>query len=236
MTFIENFSPKQKKFLIFLSATSIVWIILNSIIFGLGFAIMDNIQNSSSFGEYEPAIPSKVLDINGKLITEFISEENRKIIPLTDMPTHLLKSLLVREDFGFFSHHGFSTKNLVRAAFNILIGSYYSGGSTLTQQLSKHLYTDQAYRSARRKLQEVFFALQMEKKLSKQEILEQYLNKMYFGYGNYGVQTASQYYFSKDASNIDVAESVMLVIQLANPSLYTPLKFAERQEKCKEKF
>lgn len=231
MTFIENFSPKQKKFLIFLSATSIVWIILNSIIFGLGFAIMDNIQNSSSFGEYEPAIPSKVLDINGKLITEFISEENRKIIPLTDMPTHLLKSLLVREDFGFFSHHGFSTKNLVRAAFNILIGSYYSGGSTLTQQLSKHLYTDQAYRSARRKLQEVFFALQMEKKLSKQEILEQYLNKMYFGYGNYGVQTASQYYFSKDASNIDVAESVMLVIQLANPSLYTPLKFAERAGK-----
>lgn len=224
----EKFTSSQKNFLFILLSIATLWLLLNAIIFGIGFAWMDNIQNSSSFGEYEPAIPSKVLDINGKLITEFLSEENRKIIPLGEMPNNLLQALLTREDLGFFEHFGFSFRNLIRASVNIFTGSYYSGGSTLTQQLSKIMYTDQAYRSLRRKLEEVFYSLQLEKKLSKQEILEQYLNKMYFGYGNYGVQTASEYYFNKPASDMSVAESVMLVIQLANPSYYTPLRFAER--------
>ena len=113
------------------------------------------------------------------------------------MPDNLIKTLLIREDTEFYSHRGFSLIGMLRAALNIALGRYFSGGSTLTQQLAKLLYTNQAKRSILRKLNEIWWAIQLEKKLSKYEILERYLNKVYFGNGNYGVVAAATFFLIK---------------------------------------
>nr|WP_267916812.1 penicillin-binding protein 1A [Borreliella afzelii] len=190
-----------------------------------------NIQKDKNFGYINPAVPSRLLDINGKLITQFISDENRELMPLRKMPDNLINTLLIREDIGFFSHRGFSLIGIFRAAFNIVLGRYFSGGSTLTQQLAKLLYTNQARRSILRKLNEIWWAIQLEKKLSKYEILEKYLNKVYFGNGNYGIVAASKFFFGKSVNKINTAESVMMIIQLPNAKLYSPLYNPEFSKK-----
>ncbi|MCD2401506.1 penicillin-binding protein 1A [Borreliella bissettiae] len=190
-----------------------------------------NIQKDKNFGYINPAVPSRLLDINGKQITQFISDENRELMPLRKMPDNLINTLLIREDIGFFSHRGFSLMGIFRAAFNIVLGRYFSGGSTLTQQLAKLLYTNQARRSILRKLHEIWWAIQLEKKLSKYEILEKYLNKVYFGNGNYGIVAASKFFFGKSVNKINTAESVMMIIQLPNAKLYSPLYNPEFSKK-----
>ncbi|WKC85621.1 penicillin-binding protein 1A [Borreliella lusitaniae] len=190
-----------------------------------------SIQKDKNFGYANPAIPSRLLDINGKQITQFISDENRELMPLRKMPDNLINTLLIREDIGFFSHRGFSLIGILRAAFNIVLGRYFSGGSTLTQQLAKLLYTNQARRSILRKLHEIWWAIQLEKKLSKYEILEKYLNKVYFGNGNYGIVAASKFFFDKSVNKINTAESVMMIIQLPNAKLYSPLYNPEFSKK-----
>lgn len=190
-----------------------------------------NIQKDKNFGYINPAVPSRLLDINGKQITQFISDENRELMPLRKMPDNLINTLLIREDIGFFSHRGFSLIGIFRAAFNIVLGRYFSGGSTLTQQLAKLLYTNQARRSILRKLNEIWWAIQLEKKLSKYEILEKYLNKVYFGNGNYGIVAASKFFFGKSVNKINTAESVMMIIQLPNAKLYSPLYNPEFSKK-----
>ncbi|WNY69837.1 penicillin-binding protein 1A [Borreliella andersonii] len=208
--------------------------------FAVGFSIITlslaisktmNIQKDKNFGYVNPAVPSRLLDINGKQITQFISDENRELMPLRKMPDNLINTLLIREDIGFFSHRGFSLIGIFRAAFNIVLGRYFSGGSTLTQQLAKLLYTNQARRSIVRKLHEIWWAIQLEKKLSKYEILEKYLNKVYFGNGNYGIVAASKFFFGKSVNKINTAESVMMIIQLPNPKLYSPLYNPEFSKK-----
>ncbi|WKC58267.1 penicillin-binding protein 1A [Borrelia sp. P9F1] len=190
-----------------------------------------NIQKDKNFGESNPAIPSKLFDANGRIITQFISDENRELLSLKEMPDNLIKTLLIREDTDFYSHRGFSLIGMLRAAFNIVLGRYFSGGSTLTQQLAKLLYTNQAKRSVLRKLNEIWWAIQLEKKLSKYEILERYLNKVYFGNGNYGVVAAASFFFNKSVRDINTAEAVLMLIQLPNAKLYSPFYNPEFSKK-----
>ncbi|WP_445436145.1 penicillin-binding protein 1A [Candidatus Borreliella tachyglossi] len=193
-----------------------------------------NIQGDKNFGELNPAIPSKLFDIHGRVITQFISDENRELLSLTEMPNNLISTLLIREDTGFYSHRGFSLMGILRAALNIALGRYFSGGSTLTQQLAKLLYTNQARRSIVRKLNEIWWAIQLEKKLSKYEILEKYLNKVYFGNGNYGVVAASKFFFNKSVKDINTAEAVLMIIQLPNAKLYSPFYNPEFSKKIQK--
>nr|WP_038363704.1 PBP1A family penicillin-binding protein [Borrelia persica] len=210
---------KKANILIYLTYFTISFSIIS-----LSITIVEtiNIQKDKKFGYVNPAIPSKVFDSNGKLITQFISDENRELLSLKEMPDNLINTLLIREDLSFFFHRGFSLMGILRAAFNIVLGRYFSGGSTLTQQLAKLLYTNQAKRSILRKLNEIWWAIQLEKKLSKYEILEKYLNKVYFGNGNYGVVAASKFFFNKSVKDINTAEAVLMVIQLPNAKLYSP--------------
>ena len=198
--------------------------ILVGVITGLALASIENSASVTRSTPNENALPTQVLDRNGRLITQFFSEENRALIAIEDMPRHLVFALITREDQGFFEHRGFSIQGTARAAWNILLGRYVSGGSTLTQQLAGHLYADRQEFSLVRKLRELWWALQLERSLSKYEILERYLNTMYFGHGAYGIEAAAQYYFGHSAVELSVAESVMLVIQLASPSLYSPIR------------
>ncbi|MFW5643546.1 MAG: penicillin-binding protein 1A [Alkalispirochaeta sp.] len=191
---------------------------------GVAIASVRNIGELDRVSEQVSALPSQILDRNGRLITEFFSDENRELVTIDELPRHLIYALITREDQTFFEHGGFSFRGTARAAWNVLTNNYFSGGSTITQQLAGHVYTDRNEISITRKLKELWWALQMERQFTKYEILEQYLNRMWFGHGNYGIEAASQFYFGHSATELSVAESVMLVIQLANPSLYSPIR------------
>lgn len=195
---------------------------------GLGLSLTRNIINSEYITDFENALPTKLLDINGELITEFSSDEKREIISLNKLPPQMLAALLTREDRIFYSHKGYSFKALMRAVIGKLTRRSLGGGSTLTQQIAGTLYCDRADMSILRKIRELWWAIQMERRYSKNEILEIYLNKIYFGGGTYGVNAASKYYFGHSAEEITPAEAAILVIQLSNPAYYNPFDHPNR--------
>lgn len=195
---------------------------------GAGLAETRNIINTEYITSFDTALPTKLLDINGELITEFSSDEKREIISLNRLPQHMLDALLTREDRIFYKHHGFSFKAVMRAVVGKLTGRSLGGGSTLTQQIAGTLFCDRTEMSIMRKIKELWWAIQMERRYSKNEILELYLNKIYFGGGTYGVNAASKYYFGHSAEEITPAEAAILVIQLSNPAFYNPFDHPSR--------
>ena len=201
-------------------------------IFGalLGLALSNTkyIIDNENFTEFDTALPTRILDINGELITEFASEEKREIISINRLPQHMIDALVSREDRIFYKHHGFSIKALFRAVVGQALHLSLGGGSTLTQQIAGTLYCDRRDMSYMRKLKELWWAIQMERRFSKNEILELYLNKIYFGGGTYGVNAASKYYFGHDATQITPAEAAILVVQLSNPAYYNPFEYPNR--------
>lgn len=196
----------------------------------LGLALSNTkfIIDNENFTEFDTALPTRILDINGELITEFASEEKREIISINHLPQHMIDALVSREDRIFYTHHGFSIKALFRAVVGQALHLSLGGGSTLTQQIAGTLYCDRTDKSYKRKLKELWWAIQMERRFSKNEILELYLNKIYFGMGTYGVNAASKLYFGHDASEITPAEAALLVVQLSNPAHYNPFEHPDR--------
>jgi penicillin-binding protein 1A len=190
---------------------------------GLTLAQTRNTINQENFVEFAPALPTKLLDINGTLITEFSAEEKREMVLLSDLPRHLIHAALAREDPNFYSHRGFSIKGIARAAFGKIIRKPLGGGSTITQQVAGTLYTDRTEMTIKRKIKELWWAIQLERRYTKNEILEIYLNYMYMGPGTYGVEAASKYFFGHSAREITLAEAALLVVQLSSPSRYNPL-------------
>src|SRR6202048_350914 len=143
-------------------------------------------------------------------------------VALKDLPTYLPKAFIAIEDRRFYSHYGVDPVGIARAAVaNILHRGVSQGGSTLTQQLAKNLFLTQE-RTLQRKLQEVELALWLERKHSKSEILELYLNRVYFGSGAYGVEAAAQRYFGKSAGKVTLAEAAMLAGLVKSPSRLGP--------------
>ncbi len=195
---------------------------------GLGIAKTVDTKNIEQFSQLEQALPTKILDINGELITEFTSDEKREIITIYELPQHMLDALITREDRIFYEHHGFNAMAIMRAVVGQVFHISLGGGSTLTQQIAGTIYCDRNDKSIKRKLKELWWAIQMERRYSKNEILELYLNKIYFGAGTYGVNAASKYYFGHAATEITPAESAILVIQLSNPAWYNPFEHPNR--------
>ncbi|MBS0617787.1 MAG: transglycosylase domain-containing protein [Spirochaetes bacterium] len=178
------------------------------------------------------AIPSKVFDRSNKLIGEFYTER-RSLLNYEDFPPQLVEALVASEDRKFYDHAGVDYAGMLRGIFRNLIRLRRpQGGSTITQQLAKVLFTNQE-RTIDRKLFEYFCARAIESRYKKQEILEMYLNLIYMGHGIYGLETASQFYFNKSAKNLTRAEAAALVGTIPNPKLFSPLvdlpRFLERQ-------
>lgn len=217
----------RKSTIFWFSALFFAAIVFGSLL-GLGLSETVNIKNTEYITSFDTALPTKLLDINGELITEFASDEKREIISLNRLPQHMIDALLTREDRIFYKHHGFSFKAVMRAVVGKLTGRSLGGGSTLTQQIAGTLYCDRTDMSIMRKIKELWWAIQMERHLSKNEILELYLNKIYFGGGTYGVNAASKYYFGHSAEEITPAEAAILVIQLSNPAFYNPFDHPNR--------
>ena len=187
-----------------------------------------NIRSLDVYERDKPALPTRILDRHGRLITQFFRDQKRDIIRYEELPPHLIQALLTREDRHFFEHRGFRIPDTVRAAWNMVTGRFWSGGSTITQQLAGSIYADRAEITIRRKLVELWWAIQLERWLTKNEILERYLNLVYFGEGTYGVEAASQFYFKHSARDITLAEAAMLVIQLNRPGGNSPINHPNR--------
>jgi penicillin-binding protein 1A len=151
-------------------------------------------------------------------------------VALKDLPPYLPKAFIAIEDRRFYSHYGIDPLGILRAAItNILHRGVSQGGSTLTQQLAKNLFLTQE-RTMARKLQEAELAIWLERKYSKNEILELYLNRVYFGSGAYGVEAAAQRYFGKSARNVTIAEAAMLAGLVKSPSRLAPNRNPEGAE------
>lgn len=195
---------------------------------GKGLAITKNTINTENFTEFDVDKPTRVLDVNGELITEFSSDQKSEFIAFQNLPQQIIDALLTREDKIFYDHPGFSMKALFRAVVGVLTHNSLGGGSTLTQQIAGTLYADRRDMTVMRKLRELWWAIQMERRYSKDEILELYLNRIYFGGGTSGVNAACKYYFGHDATDINPAEAAILVIQLSNPAYYNPFDYPNR--------
>jgi penicillin-binding protein 1A len=216
--------PRRRSLFEILLAVAFALAIVMGIALGLALAGSRNFVRTAQFAEHQPALPTRVLDVHDRLITQFFGDEKRTLVTLGEMPRYLIDAALTREDGGFYRHHGFSIRGLARALWNRVTGQYKSGGSTITQQLAGRLYADRSDISIRRKLIELWYSIQMERQYTKDEILEMYLNEMDFGHGTQGVGAAAEFFFRKPVQDLSLAESVMLVIQLARPGLYSPIK------------
>ena len=169
---------------------------------------------------------SVMVDINGNVITSLSGEENREVISLDEMSQYLPKAFVAIEDERFYEHSGVDIKRTLSATFKYLlskigIGEASYGGSTITQQVVKNI-TGEDERDWTRKVKEIGRAYNIEQMLSKNQILELYLNLVFLGDKAYGVQVASRYYFNKNASELDLAESAFLAGINHMPNAYIP--------------
>ncbi|MCU1374858.1 MAG: rane carboxypeptidase (penicillin-binding protein) [Actinomycetia bacterium] len=171
---------------------------------------------------------SIVLAANGTdILAALHREENRKVVPLSDIPGVLVATVLAVEDASFYDHGGVDVRSMVRAMFaNVKAGDVRQGGSTITQQLVKNALLD-SKQDFSRKIKEAVLSVRLEHQLSKKEILERYLNTVYLGSGAYGVQAAAETYFGKNAKDLDQADSALLAGMIKNPVGYDPYRFPD---------
>lgn len=169
-----------------------------------------------------PSETSFVLDANGATIAKLHQEQNRVTVPLANMPKHLVDGVIVMEDIRFYSHFGISPRDLIRAAYLTLTGQDFQGASTITQQVARNRILRDQRVTIRRKVQEIYVALRIEREYSKTEILETYLNEIFLGGSAHGFQAAAQQYFGKNVSDLSLAESAMLVGILPSPNAWRP--------------
>ena len=176
---------------------------------------------------FEPYLTSQVISADGIVITEF-AKQKRVLVPFHRIPDTMKNAAVAIEDHRFYRHWGVDSYRFFGAALQVLkTFSYKEGFSTLTMQLSRDLYLNRK-KEITRKLREILTAIQIEKRYSKNEILEMYLNKSYFGHGAYGVQEAANIYFNTNAENLVLEQSALLIAQLKAPTRYSPILHPDR--------
>ena len=211
-----------------------VLIIVLVMVLGVGCGFLTATMNTrEDLADVRPPASSQIYDINGNELANIHAEENRVPVSIRQIPKDLQNAFVAVEDNRFYDHIGVDPKGILRAVVsNITSKEVAEGGSTITQQLAKNAYLTQE-RTMKRKIQEVFLALRLEQQYTKQEILELYLNQIYFGQGAYGVQAAAKTYFGKDVSELDTNECAVLAGILKSPNYYSPLNSMEAAQKRK---
>ncbi len=207
--------------IVYWGAVAALWLVIAAI--GVLFWVGSHLPPIQSL-EIPKRPPSiQIVGLDGRVLANR-GEMGGAAVPLKELPPYLPKAFVAIEDRRFFFHHGIDPIGLGRAVMaNLLHRGVAQGGSTLTQQLAKNLFLTQE-RTLTRKLQEVVLALWLEHKFSKAEIIELYLNRVYFGAGAYGVEAAAQRYFGKSARNVTLAESALLAGLVKSPSRLAPTK------------
>ncbi|MFQ5330348.1 MAG: transglycosylase domain-containing protein, partial [Thermodesulfobacteriota bacterium] len=213
-------------------ALAILGTFVAGLLAGLGgyYLIQRNLPSLNTLQEYNPNLITRVYSTDGQVVGEFFIER-RIVVPLSKMPSHLVKAFIAIEDARFYEHEGVDYKGIIRALqVNISAGRIVQGGSTITQQLVKSFFLTPE-RSISRKIKEAIISFRIEKNLDKEDILYLYLNQIYLGKGAYGVQAASEIYFGKNASELNIAESALLAGLPKAPSRYSPYSHSEAAAK-----
>jgi penicillin-binding protein 1A len=189
---------------------------------GFLLALTHDLPQIQGLQTFKPAAITRIYSADKELLAERFTEK-REPVPLNVMPDDLKEAILATEDNLFYEHPGVNLKSILRAIIrNIQAGEYVEGASTITQQLAKTLFLTPR-KSVMRKLKEAFLALQIERRYTKDEILELYLNQVYFGSGAYGVEAAAQIFFGKPVQDLTLAECALIAGMPKSPSRYSPL-------------
>ena len=188
---------------------------------GIIYSCYKTLPDISALEKFQPGETTRIYASNGELVAE-LYEENRTWVPLKKMPKDLVNAFLAIEDDKFYSHHGISIKGIIRAIVaNLREKGMSQGASTITQQLARNLFLSQE-QSYGRKISEVLLSIQIEKKFSKDEILELYLNQIFLGSGSFGVEAAARTYFGKSVTDMDLGQAAVLAGLPQAPSVYSP--------------
>ncbi|MFV7791096.1 penicillin-binding protein 1A [Aliarcobacter lanthieri] len=200
-------------------------IVVGAIILVLLYDLYEEIKDDiDSVVNYQPKQSTQFFDKNGKLLANTFKDENREYVNYDDIPARVIEGLVAIEDTQFFEHFGINPDAISRAMIkNIQSGGYSEGASTLTQQLIKVLVLTRE-KKLMRKVKEALLAIRLETLLTKEEILERYLNHVYFGHGYYGIKTAAKGYFKKELYELTLKEIAILVGLPRAPSFYDPTK------------
>ncbi len=203
-------------------------IVATGVVVGFVVAAMRGLPSMATL-EPNPALTSFIYDINGDLVTDVAGAENRVRVRLDQVPQCLIDAFVASEDARFFTHHGVDLRGIVRALYrDITNASFSEGASTITQQFVRNAFGLGYEKTITRKLQEVILAIQVERRYTKNEVLEMYLNQIYFGHSAYGVQAASKLYFNKDVSQLTLPEAALICGMARNANIYSPYVDAKR--------
>ncbi len=208
---------------IFILASSFI-LLSGVLIFGVLWAYSNNLPDYKFLKNYKPPVSSKVYSGNGEVVSDF-SQQKRIFVPFNSIPKNVINAFLSAEDKNFFSHPGVDAKGVIRAVINnisnLISSNRLEGASTITQQVAKNfLLTNEV--SLNRKIKEAILAFRIERALSKERILELYLNQIYLGSGAYGVAAASLEYFDKSIRDLNYSEAALLAALPKAPSRYNP--------------
>ncbi|MEH2347245.1 MAG: transglycosylase domain-containing protein [Nostoc sp.] len=250
MSSFKNFEEKQSQFKtlpsfeflkgvgqvtggILLSVTMLSSSLMAGGLVGLALSFR-NLPDVRQLRNFSPSETTYIYDIKGKLLARIHGEANRQVVPLDQISPNLKRAVLASEDNRFYEHHGINPGGIGRAALvNLASGEVREGGSTITMQLVKNIFLSQK-RAFTRKIVEAVLAIRLEQVISKDQILEMYLNQVYWGHNNYGVQTAARTYFKKSAQNLTLGESAMMAGLIQAPEEFSPfvsMKLAKQKQK-----
>ena len=211
------------------------------VVFGLSiggyFAYLwsSNLPYVGSVKDYRPPVITRIYSEDGQVIGR-LWEEKRTVVPVSEMPRHLIDAFVAAEDARFFEHLGVDVQGIARAFLkNLSAGKVEQGGSTITQQVTKSLILKNVKKTYRRKVREAILSVQLEKSFSKEHILFLYLNQIYLGQGAYGVEAASQTYFHKPAKDLNLSEASLLAGLPQAPARYSPVSHFDRA-KARQKY
>ena len=203
-----------------------IFLLISILLLVILWNFSNNIPDYKFLKNYKPPVSSKVYAGDGNLVADF-SKEKRIFVPYRSIPKNVINAFLSAEDKNFFTHPGVDAKGVLRATINnfknIMTSKRLEGASTITQQVAKNfLLTNEV--SLNRKLKEAILAFRIERALTKERILELYLNQIYLGQGAYGIAAASLEYFNKSVKDLDYSEAALLAALPKAPSKYDPYK------------
>jgi penicillin-binding protein 1A len=215
---------------LFLVLVILVPLLMAGAVYGLFVVWGHDLPSPRRPQEVEPPRNTVILDRYGEPIDEFFVE-NRNPVPLEQIPEVMRNAVLATEDRRFYRHWGVDLAGIVRAVLsNLAAGGIRQGASTITQQLARNVFLSHS-QTVERKIKEAVLAIRLERSFSKEEILELYLNQIYFGEGTYGVEAAARRFFGKSCRELTLPEAALLAGLPANPSAYSPLRHPQAAER-----
>ncbi|MFB3896951.1 MAG: penicillin-binding protein 1A [bacterium] len=228
----KNYRIKNRwlRRILYIFLVAVVLILVAGLVFAIAAPSIFSTPDLDSLLKYQPYQVTKVYSDANELVGE-LAIENRISVPLSKIPENLQNAVIAVEDKNFYKHSGVDYSGLARAmVHNIMAMKVVEGGSTIPQQLAKILYTTRE-RTLKRKIKDAMLAIQISRKYTKKQILEIYLNQIYFGHGAYGVEAAANLYFGKNATQLNLSESAMLAGLIRGPEVYSPFRNMDRAKK-----